>query len=50
MTLMQYQKLHNLSDDELLEHVKTSLGLPTEEAALYIAMEKGESEGDVIEK
>lgn len=49
MTLTEYQKLHNLTDEQLLEHVKRTYNMPEEDAALYIAIEKGE-EGDVIEQ
>lgn len=49
MTLSEYGKANNLSDDELVAYAKEHLGMDEEDTRLMLAIERGEIDGDVIE-
>lgn len=49
LTLNEYGKEHNLTDEELIEFAKKTLGMDEEDIWLMLAIERGEVDGDIIE-
>ncbi len=49
MTLSEYGKENNLTDEELVEYAKKQFGMDEEDTRLMLAIERGETDGDVIE-
>ena len=50
MSLTEYGIQNNLTDEELVEFAKKELGMDEEDVWLMLAIERGETDGDVIEK
>jgi hypothetical protein len=49
MSLSDYGKEHNLTDEELIEYAKKNLAMDEEDIRLMLTIERGEVDGDVIE-
>jgi hypothetical protein len=50
LTLSETGKKFGMTDDELIQLAKEKLGMDAEDAALMLAIERGETDGDVIEE
>lgn len=50
MNLSKYGKENNLTDDELVQYAKDKFGMDEEDTRLMLAIERGETDGDVIEE
>jgi hypothetical protein len=49
MTFTEYGVANNLTDEELIAYMKKEYGFDEEDARLLLAIERGETDGDVIE-
>ena len=49
LTLSEYGKQNNLSDEELIKYAKETFGMDEEDVILMLALERGETDGDVVE-
>jgi hypothetical protein len=50
MNLTEYGKQNNLTDEQLVEWAKINLGMSEEDIWLMLAIERGETDGDVIQE
>jgi hypothetical protein len=48
MNLTEYGKEKNLTDEELVEYAKKQFDMDEEDIWLMLAVERGESDGDVV--
>ncbi len=49
MNLTEYGKENNLTDEELVEYAKKQFGMDEEDIWLMLAIERGETDGDVVD-
>jgi len=49
MNLTEYGKENNLTDEELVEYAKQQFGMDEEDIWLMLAIERGESDGDMVD-
>lgn len=49
MTFTEYGIANNLNDDQLIAYMKTEYGFDEENARLLLAIERGETDGDLVE-
>ncbi len=49
MNFTEYGIANNLTDDELIAYMKENYGFDEEDARLLLAIERGETDGDLIE-
>lgn len=49
MNFTEYGAANNLTDEQLIEFMKTEYGFDEEDARLLLAIERGETDGDLIE-
>jgi hypothetical protein len=49
ITLSEYGSQNNLADDQLCEFAKEKFGMDEEDVRLMLAIERGETDGDIIE-
>ncbi len=48
MNFTEYGIANNLTDEQLIEFMKTEYGFDEEDARLLLAIERGEADGDLI--
>ena len=49
MTLSEYGKQNNLTDDELVKFAKERWGMDEEDVLLMLAIERGETDSDIVQ-
>ncbi len=50
MNFTEYGQANNLTDEELITYMNKEYGFDEEDARLLLAIERGETDGDVIEE
>jgi len=49
MNFTEFGKLKKWNDDQLIAFIKKNLGMDIEDINLMLAIERGESDGDIVE-
>lgn len=49
VTMTEYGKQNNMTDEQLVEFFAKELNMPKEDIWLMLAIERGETDGDLVE-